>query len=152
MTEVIELERAKLDMAVRRGYRNWKSQFQRISVRTPPFRHLHQNPLPCLLTAKTRAPFYLFDLVMNLRSLGSGFEFTELDPKEKMAVMDQYLFLLDRIRFEFMKRLGWLEAYPGERMHAGGVGAAIRSKWLRGCRRVYLSSAETIRPTRNTER
>jgi hypothetical protein len=28
MTEVIELEKAKLDMAVRRGYRNWKSQFQ----------------------------------------------------------------------------------------------------------------------------
>ena len=31
-----------------------------------------------------------------------------------MAVIDRYLFLLDRIRFEYMKRLGWLQVYPGE--------------------------------------
>ena len=34
--------------------------------------------------------------------------------KDKMIVMDRYLFLLDRIRFEYMKRLGWLDSYPGE--------------------------------------
>ncbi|UCF86229.1 MAG: hypothetical protein JSV50_11555, partial [Desulfobacteraceae bacterium] len=34
--------------------------------------------------------------------------------KQKMAVVDRYLLLLDRIRFEYMKRLGWLESYPGE--------------------------------------
>ena len=51
---------------------------------------------------------------MNLRNLGSGFEFNELNPKEKMAVMDRYFFILDRIRFEYMKRLGWLAVYPGE--------------------------------------
>ena len=56
----------------------------------------------------------MLDLIMNLQNLGSGFEFSELDPKEKMAVLDRYLFLLDRIRFEFMKRLGWLDTYPGE--------------------------------------
>ena len=51
---------------------------------------------------------------MNLQHLGSGFEFNELDPKKKMAIIDQYLFVLDRIRFECMKRLGWLKTYPGE--------------------------------------
>jgi hypothetical protein len=28
--------------------------------------------------------------------------------------MDRYLFLLDRLRFEVMRRLGWVEAFPGE--------------------------------------
>jgi len=51
---------------------------------------------------------------MSLKDLGSGFEFNELDPKSKMAVIDLHLFLLDRIRFECMKRLGWLDSYPGE--------------------------------------
>jgi hypothetical protein len=51
---------------------------------------------------------------MSLKGLGSGFEFHELDPRSKMKVMDLHLFLLDRVRFECMKRLGWLETYPGE--------------------------------------
>jgi hypothetical protein len=63
---------------------------------------------------KDNSTLYLFALIMHLRNLGSGFEFSELSPQDKMSVMDQYLFLLDRIRFEYMKRIGWLEAYPGE--------------------------------------
>ena len=114
MTEVIELEKAKLDMAVRRGYRNWKSQFQEEFGPTTRLADISRKTLCMLAHGKDKSTFYLFDLVMNLRNLGSGFEFSELDPKEKMGVMDQYLFLLDRVRFEFMKRLGWLEAYPGE--------------------------------------
>ena len=58
--------------------------------------------------------FYLYDLIMNLQDLGSGFGFNELHTSEKMSVMDRYLFLLDRIRFEYMKRLGWLDNYPGQ--------------------------------------
>ena len=58
--------------------------------------------------------FYLYDLIMNLQGFGSGFEFNELDTKEKMMVMDRHLFLLDRIRFEYMKRSGCLKKYPGE--------------------------------------
>jgi hypothetical protein len=50
---------------------------------------------------------------MSLKEWGSGFEFNELEPVRKMAVIDEYLFLLDQIRFECMKRLGWLESYPG---------------------------------------
>jgi hypothetical protein len=108
MTEVIELEKAKLDMAVRRGYRNWRTQFQEEFGPDTRLSDISTKTLSLLAYGKDKSTFYLFDLVMNLRSLGSGFEFTELDPKEKMAVMDQYLFLLDRIRFEYMKRLGWL--------------------------------------------
>ena len=53
-------------------------------------------------------------MIMNLRELGSGFEFNELGPDEKVAVIDRHLLVLDRVRFECMKRLGWLETYPGE--------------------------------------
>ena len=63
---------------------------------------------------KGNSPFYLVDLIMNLQGLGSGFDFNDLDTKDKMIVMDRHLFLLDRIRFEYMKRLGWLKNYPGE--------------------------------------
>jgi hypothetical protein len=111
---VIELDKVRLDIAVRKGYRNWKSQFKEdFGPDTKPS-DLSTKTLGLLARGKDMSTFYFFDLIMNLENLGSGFEFDDLAPKDKMAVMDRYLFLLDRIRFEYMKRLGWLQTYPGE--------------------------------------
>ena len=51
---------------------------------------------------------------MNLEGLGSGFGFNELEPDKKLVVLDRHLLLLDRSRYEYMKRLGWIISYPGE--------------------------------------
>ena len=114
MSEVIDLQEAKLDMFVRRAFRNWKSAFQEEFGRDTQCAGLSQKTLVLLIQGKDKGTFYLFDLIMNLENLGAGFEFNELNPKEKIAVMDRYLFLLDRLRYEYMKRLGWLAGYPGE--------------------------------------
>jgi hypothetical protein len=114
MTGIVDIKEVRLNIAVRRGYRNWKSQFHEDFDRNTRLCDISTKTLAQLAQGKDRSTFYLFDVIMNLKSLGSGFEFSELKPQEKMAVMDQYLFLLDRIRFEYMKRLGWLEAYPGQ--------------------------------------
>ena len=114
MPKVVDLEKARLKTAVRRGYRNWASQFgEDFGVETR-LSHISFKTLSRLAQGRDESTFYLYDLIMNLQNLGSGFEFNELNPKVKMAVMDRYLFILDRLRFEYMKRLGWLEAYPGE--------------------------------------
>jgi hypothetical protein len=114
VTEVVEIQKARLEMAVRKGYRNWKTQFKEDFGVETRLSGISTKTLVSLAYGKERSTFYLLDLIMNLENRGSGFEFSELDPKEKMAVLDRYLFLLDRIRFEYMKRLGWLENYPGE--------------------------------------
>lgn len=114
MTEVVELEKARLDKAVNRGYRNWKTRFgEDFGMQTRPA-HLSFKTLAFLAGAKGKGTFYLFDLVMGIEGLGSGFEFHELESAKKIAVMDRYIFLLDRVRLEYMKRVGWLERYPGE--------------------------------------
>jgi len=114
MQQVIDLEKRRLMLAVRRGFRNWTSRFKEEFGPDTRLCDLSFETLACLARGKDKGAFYLYDLIMNLKNLGSGFEFHELDPKNKMAVMDLHLFLLDRIRFECMRRLGWLEAYPGE--------------------------------------
>ncbi len=58
--------------------------------------------------------FYLYDLIMNLLGRGSGTNFYNLTGPLRLRVIDIYLFVLDRIRFEGMKRLGWIISYPGE--------------------------------------
>ena len=114
MTGVIEIEKARLNMAARKGYRNWKSQFNEDFGPDTKASDLSTKTLALLARGKEKSTFYLFDLIMNLETLGSGFEFDDLRSSAKMAVMDRYLFLLDRIRFEYLKRLGWVARYPGD--------------------------------------
>jgi hypothetical protein len=114
MSQVIDLKEGRLLLAVKRGYRNWTSRFKEDFGPDTRLCHISFKALSYLAQGRDEGAFYLYDLIMNLKDLGSGFEFNALDPKNKMAVMDLHLFLLDRIRFECMKRLGWLEGYPGE--------------------------------------
>lgn len=114
MTKIIDLEEGRLQVSLSKGFRNWKSKFNESFGKDTRLGDLSFETLSFLAQGKDKATFYLYDLIMNLHGWGSGFEFNGLSPKQKMAVIDRFLFVLDRIRFECMKRLGWLESYPGE--------------------------------------
>ncbi len=116
MPQIIDIEECRLLVAVKKGYRNWKGHFKEPFGLNTRLSQISFKTLSFLAQGKEKGAFYLYDLIMNLKGLGSGFEFDELSPKEKISVIDQYLFLLDRIRFECMKRLKWLESYPGEEL------------------------------------
>lgn len=116
MSRVVELDQVRADVAIRRGYRNWRTQFgEEFSLETRTA-DLSGTTLLFLAKGSDEASFYLYDLIMNLLDLGSGFEIRELEPAERMAVMDRYLFILDLLRFEIMKRLGWLDSFQGEEL------------------------------------
>jgi hypothetical protein len=115
MAGVIDLAEGRLLKAVKKGYRNWTGRFKEDFGLETRLSDISVKTLSYLAQGKDKGTFYLYDLAMNLQGLGSGFEFNELGQKKKMIVIDQYLFLLDRVRFECMKRLGWLESYPGEK-------------------------------------
>ena len=114
MTQVISLEEGKAQLLTKKAFRNWKSRFKEDFTPETCLGHISLETLSFLAQGKDKSTFYLYDLIMGLNHLGSGFEFNEMSPKNKMRVIDQYLFLLDRIRYEGMKRLGWLADYPGE--------------------------------------
>lgn len=114
MSQVIDLNESRFLVAVKRGFRNWKSQFKEEFDLKTKISSLSLKTLSFLAQGRDKGTFYLYDLIMNLKGFGSGFEFEELSPNKKMLVIDQYLFILDRMRFECMKRMKWLESYPGE--------------------------------------
>ena len=116
MTQVISLEKGKTTILAKKAFRNWKSRFKEDFTPETCLGHISLETLSFLAQGKDKSTFYLYDLIMGLNHLGSGFEFNEMSPKNKMRVIDQYLFLLDRIRYEGMKRLGWLTHYPGEEL------------------------------------
>jgi hypothetical protein len=113
---VVDLKKAKLAMAARRGYRNWTTRFQENFGPQTKASDISSETLSHLAGGKGENAFCLYDLIMNLLGLGSGFELNNLPPEEKMMVIDRYLLLLDIIRYECMKRSGWLKNYPGENL------------------------------------
>ena len=114
MTKVINLEEAKFNLKVKKGFKNWKTKFKEDFGVETELRHISMPTLAFLAQGRDESVFYIYDLIMNIRDLGSALEFETLSPNQKMFVIDQYLFLLDQIRFECMKRLKWLESYPAE--------------------------------------
>ena len=114
MTSVVNLEQARRARAARRGFRNWITRLGEDCSLKTRLGDISTKTLATLAEGKDESSFYLFDLIMNLQNRGSGFDFHDLGTKEKLAVMERSLFLLDRMRFEYMKRLEWLESYPGE--------------------------------------
>ncbi len=114
MDRVVDLDKARLEAAVRRGYRNWRSRFEEDFTESTRVKDLSDATLRILSRGNEEGAFYLYDLIMGLLHLGSGFEIRTLAPEDRLRVMDRYLFLLDRFRFEVMRRLGWVGAFPGE--------------------------------------
>ena len=114
MSQVIDLEQSRLLVAVKKGFRNWRTHFQESFGINTRFADISSKTIAHLAQGREKGTFYLYDLIMNLKGLGSGFEFDELRAGKKMNVIDQYLFLLDCLRFECMKRLNIIETYPGE--------------------------------------
>ena len=110
---IIDLEESRLVRALKKGFRNWTSRFGEEFGMETRLCHISFKTLSYLAQSNNDGTFYIYDLIMRLREVGSGFEFNALGPDQKMAVIDRHLLLLDRIRFECMKRLGWLETYPG---------------------------------------
>ncbi len=114
MTEIVDLDKARLGIKVKKGFKNWTNQFQEEFDLSTSLKDISLKTLLFLARGLENSPFYLYDLIMNIMDIGSGFMFNELSSQDKMDVLDRHLFLLDRIRFEYMRRLGWLASYPGE--------------------------------------
>ncbi len=56
-----------------------------------------------------------YDFIMSVLEFHQYPSFDSLDKNRQLLVMDIHLFLADQVRFEMMRRLGWVESLPGER-------------------------------------
>ena len=115
MAEVIDLERFRAKVAADQGFRTWLARFK--EQFGPETRLIDLSP-PTLLYLATPGEenlYVFFDLVMGARRLGGSarFRLDDLDADAKLKIMDTAFALVDRVRFEVMRRLGWVDAVPG---------------------------------------
>jgi hypothetical protein len=108
MAEVIQLASFKRKQAARRGFRAWLRRFDEDLDEDTRAVDLSDVTLAFLISPGEENIFLIYELVMGVKDLGTSSDFFNLEKSLKMEVIDISIYLLDQLRFECMRRLGWL--------------------------------------------
>jgi hypothetical protein len=125
MAEIFSLEAVKNQKAARRGFREWRRRFTPLPVLNE---HTLWSDLPdeiilFLAEDDKRGRLIIHDLLMGVLGLGSGYEFESLPSEKLIPLLDIYFLFIDLVRFECMRRLGWVHEIPlGNKPIIGLVG------------------------------
>jgi hypothetical protein len=116
MEKIISLESVKSQKAAQRGFREWRRRLHTLPELTEQTRWSDFPDWAIVFLAEDNAESRLMihDLLMGSLGLGSGYDFESLDPEKLLPLLDLNFILLDQVRFECMRRLGWIGGTPWE--------------------------------------
>jgi hypothetical protein len=131
VAEVVDLDRFRRKLAADKGFRTWLKRFQDQFGPDTRLEDLAPVTLLYLATPGEENLYVFFDLVMGARDLGGAvrFRLDDLETPTKLRIMDAAFALMDRVRFEVMRRLGWVEGVP-EREEP--LIALVQQAWEKG--------------------
>ncbi len=114
MPKVVSFASHKFRKAADRGFGEWQRRFSSITFFDE---HTRWTDLPdeviLFFCEETPASKHsLYGLIMNAQQLGSAHDF-ETQPFDRLStLLNVYFFITDQVRFECMRRLGWVEVVP----------------------------------------
>jgi hypothetical protein len=112
MSKVINIRAYRSKALHKRSFGPWQKRFgESYNASTRPS-DLSDKTLYYLALPGDNSSFAFYELIMGVFELGAAPKFQYLDNKDQLKVVDVHLFLADQIRFEMMRRLGWLESFP----------------------------------------
>ncbi|MBW1713120.1 MAG: hypothetical protein JRJ59_08245 [Deltaproteobacteria bacterium] len=112
--EVVDLAGFKLVKAAARVRDMVRTRLGLELTRQTALTDLDDQVLASLISFEPASTDFLQDLIARLLDVAQGQSFDSLDGRVKMAVLDSYVALLDQLRFECLRRLGWIVSYPGQ--------------------------------------
>jgi len=115
MAEVIDLEGFRRKLAADQAFRTWLARFKEQFGPETRLQDLSPHTLLYLASPGEDNLYVYFDLIMGAQGLGGSvrFRLDDLDYTVKLKIMDTAFALVDRVRFEVMRRLGWVDTVPG---------------------------------------
>jgi hypothetical protein len=111
LAEVIQLETMRRQLTAKRGFHYWSRRFGEVFSENTRLQDLSDATLGKLIQAGEPTTQALNELIMGVKNIGSESRLHLMDNAQKMAIMDMAIFLIDQIRFECMRRLGWIKSY-----------------------------------------
>lgn len=109
---VLDFQKKRRRLVARRAFQNWVRRFSDHFDENTTLAGLSDTTLGFLIRGGEEDLLPIYDFILGVLGWGGGVHFYDLEGSKKMYVMDISLFLLDQLRFESMKRLGWVEDFP----------------------------------------
>lgn len=109
--KVISFESYKLERAAKKGFRKWQSFFESTPKldKNTKWSDLDDRLILFLCQDNTESRLAIYDLLMGAHDLGRGYELEALPAQQLLPLLDVCLFITDQVRFECIRRLGWIE-------------------------------------------
>ena len=115
MPKVVDLQIYRTRALEQRGFGPWQNRFGESFDSTTRIVDLSDSTLYYLAQPGESSSVAYYELIMGILDLGTAPKFHYLGNRDQMMVVDIHLFLADQIRFEMMRRLGWIRTFEGEK-------------------------------------
>ncbi len=116
MTKVVDLNEYRIKALEQRGFGPWQKRFGEPFDSKTRLADLSNKTLYFLSQPGEPSSVAYYEFIMGVLDLGVAPKFHYLANKDQMKVVEVHLFLADQMRFEMMRRLGWLKKFAGERL------------------------------------
>ena len=113
MTKIVNLQTYRLKTVEQRGFGPWQKRFAESFDSKTRVADLSDQTLYFLAQPGEPSSVAYYEVIMGILNLGSAAKFPYLVSTDQMRVVDLHLFLSDQVRFEMMRRLGWVEEFEG---------------------------------------
>lgn len=108
MSKIVNLNEYRTHQAETRCFGAWKKRFGGDYVLGTRLADLSDRVVAYLATPGDNGNAAFYELILGTMGYEPGVGFYQLANEERLAVVDIHLFLADQVRFEMMRRIGWL--------------------------------------------
>ncbi|MEJ5365554.1 MAG: hypothetical protein WHS86_10655 [Desulfosoma sp.] len=112
MGEVIALDEKRRRLRARRAFHLWEKRFGRLFDENTSVHDLPDEVLAVLVQPGDVCTRLVQSLVVKVMTGEDAADLEGLSPPQKIRAIDLTLLMVDQIRFECMRRLGWVEPDP----------------------------------------
>ena len=115
MAKIVDLQSYRSQQIAERVFGPWKRRFGETYGEQTLLKDLSQETLFRLAQPGDESTAAFYELVMGALDLGPAERFYYLDKADQLRVVDLHLFLADQVRYELMRRLGWVRQFAGRK-------------------------------------
>ena len=115
MSKIISLQTYRNKALEQRSFGPWQKRFGETYGLQTRLSDLSDKTLYYLAQPGDKSSGAYYEIIMGALELGKASKFHYLDNKDQLMVVDIHLFMADQMRFEMMRRLGWLTGFASEK-------------------------------------
>ncbi len=114
MTKIVKLQAYREKALKRRSFGPWEKRFTERYDISARLSDLSDKTIYYLALPGDNSTNAFYEFIMGVLDFGPPAAFHYLENEDQLHVVDIHLFVADQVRFELMRRLGWINAFSSE--------------------------------------